>query len=147
MIGAPDIQNDYFTSGAGPGTAVVTARSDTTPTVRPIIDDSNVDDRTQISSRVLIGCRAKGRSVPVITWSAMSGSTLNFSLPSVNVSFPGPGQSILSVALELNNVDCVTYMCTATNGLGMEDATARVCPQRENNNSLVFSTLLCLLFC
>jgi len=61
----------------------------------------------------------------------MSGSVLNFSLPTVNVSFPSPGQSILAVALERNNVDCITYVCTATNGLGMQNATARVCPQRE----------------
>jgi len=54
LTGAPDIQNDYFTSGAGPGTSVVTARSDRTPIIRPIIDQSDVDDRSQISTRVLI---------------------------------------------------------------------------------------------
>ena len=132
VLGAPEIQNNFFPGISSPGTVAVTARSDMTPTITPIIDESDVDDRTQIANRVLIGCRAKGMATPTIEWSIMTIG-INFSDPGVNVSFPGPGQSILSVTLVNNDVTCVIYTCTATNSLGSEMANARVCPQRTAN--------------
>lgn len=131
FTGAPEIQNNFVTPGTGLGCTAVTARTDRLPTITPIIDNSDVDDRSRIINKVLIGCRAKGRGIPVITWTTEPSRVLNFSLPSLNESGPGPGQSVLAVALEAGDVQCVTYMCTASNGLGSEIGSARVCPQRK----------------
>lgn len=130
ILGAPEIRDGFFTGGTTPGTIAGTARTDN-PTSMPIIGDVTiVDDTSQLTDRVIIGCRAKGRPVPSITWRTMPPNLLNFTSPDYNVSFL-PGQSILSVALAENDLTCVTYICNATNGLGSQEATRRICPQSK----------------
>lgn len=132
VVGAPEIQNNFFTGGIIRGTAVVTAQVGLLPTIMPIIDVSDVDDRSQITDRVIIGCKAKGRPMPKTTWSTIPPDRINFTLLSYNVSNPGPGRSLLFVSLAENDLQCVTYICTASNGLGSQNGSARVCPQRKN---------------
>ena len=129
--GPPEIQDNFFTGSVTPGTGVVTVRGTNPRTIRPLIDNSDVDDRSRITTRVLIGCRAKGRGIPEITWRTEPPNILNFSSSSFNQSRPGPGQSVLSVALEVDAVQCVTYICVANNSLGSDVGSAIVCPERK----------------
>ena len=112
------------------------------PRLSPITNINIIDDTSQLHDRVTIGCRAEGLPQPSITWfrSVDSGplEEVNTSLNTFNVTSPGPGESLLTAALSLDETNCFTYACVADNGIGSVSGSAQVCPEREIPTHLAY---------
>lgn len=120
---------------------MVTARTDGNVfTITPIVAPTDptlptIDDPSQLTDRVSIGCKASGRPKPEITWWVSVGGGVSALVdtegPDANITSLRQGQSVLTVQLESGDTSCFVYTCVAENGAGSAVGSAQVCPRRK----------------